>query len=66
MKTIISALLAVALIPSLAFAQDVLPKTDQAAVEQVIENWNRAWQTKSAELAAQDYSDDATGLMRSG
>lgn len=71
MKTIISALLAVALIPSLAFAQDVLPKTDQAAVEQVIENWNRAWQTKSAELAAQDYSDDADwtnafGMKRRG
>lgn len=71
MKTRISALFAVALIPGLAFAQNATPQTDQAAVEQVLENWNRAWQTKSSKLAAQDYSDDADwtnafGMKRKG
>jgi uncharacterized protein (TIGR02246 family) len=34
-------------------------KSDQSSIEQVIENWNKAWQTKDYKLAAQDYSDDA-------
>lgn len=64
-------LFAIALLPNLAFAQDATPKTPQAAVEQVIENWNKAWQTKDAKLAAQDYSNDADwtnafGMKRTG
>ena len=48
--------LAIALLASLAFAQGTARKRDQKAVEQVIDNWNRAWQTKDAKLAAQDYA----------
>jgi uncharacterized protein (TIGR02246 family) len=40
-------------------AQDATPTSERAAIEQIVENWNRAWQTKDARLAAQDYSDDA-------
>jgi uncharacterized protein (TIGR02246 family) len=40
-------------------------------VEQVIENWNRAWKAKDAKLAAQDYAHDADwtnafGMKRKG
>lgn len=51
--------MAIALLSGVALAQGSTPKGDQAAIEQVIENWNRGWQTKDAKLAAQDYSDDA-------
>jgi len=39
--------------------QDKTSKSDQFLVEQAIENWNKAWQSKDFKLAAQDYSDDA-------
>lgn len=44
---------------------------DQLLIEQTIENWNKAWQTKDHKLAAQDYSDDADwtnafGMTRKG
>ena len=57
MKRITVFVFAIAL-PGVAFAQ-ATSKGDQAAVEQVIEHWNTAWQTKDAKLAAQDYSDNA-------
>lgn len=62
---------AIALLPGLALAQNITVKRDQRAIEQGIENWNRAWQTKDAALAAQDYSDDADwtnafGMKRKG
>ena len=28
--------------------QSKMPKSDQTLIEQVIENWNKAWQTKDA------------------
>jgi len=45
--------------------------SDQPAIEKIIENWNRGWQTKNANLAAQDYSNDADwtnafGMKRKG
>lgn len=51
-----------------AIAQE---KGDQAMIEQAIENWNKAWQTKDFKLAARDYSDDADwtnafGMKRKG
>ena len=54
----ITVVFALALLSSVAVAQGITPR-EKGAVEQVIENWNRAWQTKDAKLAAQDYSDDA-------
>ena len=32
---------------------------DRAAIDQAYDNWYAAWQTRDAELAARDYSDDA-------
>jgi uncharacterized protein (TIGR02246 family) len=58
-KCIIAATIAIALLPCIALAQGTTSKSDQEAIEQVIENWNKAWQTKDVKLAAQDYSDDA-------
>lgn len=52
-------LLSMVLLASTAIAQDATAKIDQAAIEQILENWNKAWQTKNAKLAAQDYSGDA-------
>jgi len=54
-----------------ASGQGKMPKNDQALIEQAIENWNKAWQTKDSKLAAQDYSDDADwtnafGMKRKG
>jgi uncharacterized protein (TIGR02246 family) len=54
-----------------ASGQEKMPKSDQALIEQAIENWNKAWQTKDSRLAAQDYSDDADwtnafGMKRKG
>ncbi len=59
MKRITAALLAISLLSGAALAQTTTATRDQAAVEQAIENWNQAWQTKDAKLAAQDYSTDA-------
>lgn len=44
---------------------------DRAAIEMIVGNWNRAWQTKDARMAAQDYSDNADwtnafGMTRKG
>jgi uncharacterized protein (TIGR02246 family) len=44
---------------AVSVAQVTPSKSDELLIEQVIENWNKAWQTKDAKLAAQDYSDDA-------
>jgi uncharacterized protein (TIGR02246 family) len=54
-----------------ASGQVKMSRTDQALIEQAIENWNKAWQTKDSKLAAQDYSDDADwtnafGMKRKG
>lgn len=59
MKRVTAAILAIALLSSAGLAQTKTLKRDQPAVEQAIENWNKAWQTKDAKLAAQDYSSDA-------
>jgi uncharacterized protein (TIGR02246 family) len=59
MKRITASILAIALLSVVAVAQGTTSKGDQALIEQAIENWNRAWQTKDAKLAARDYSDDA-------
>lgn len=66
----ITVVFALALMSGVAVAQGITPR-EKGAVEQVIENWNRAWQTKDAKLAAQDYSDDANwtnafGMKRKG
>jgi uncharacterized protein (TIGR02246 family) len=71
MKRITVAILAIALVPGVGLVQGTTSKGDQPAIEQVIENWNRAWQTKDPKLAAQDYSDDADwtnafGMKRKG
>ena len=71
MKRIIVATLAIALLPCIALAQGTTSRGDQEAIEQIIENWNKAWQTKDVKLAAQDYSDDADwtnafGMKRRG
>lgn len=71
MKRTASILFGIVLMTSVAFAQDPTQSADKATVEQVIENWNRAWQAKSAKLAAQDYSEDADwtnafGMKRRG
>ena len=54
-----------------ASGQGKVSKSDQALIEQAIENWNKAWHTKDSKLAAQDYSDDADwtnafGMKRKG
>jgi len=59
MKRITAVFIALALLSAVSVAQAPTSKSDQALIEQVIENWNRAWQTKDAKLAARDYSDDA-------
>jgi uncharacterized protein (TIGR02246 family) len=59
MKRITAVFIAMALLSVVSVAQVTTAKSDQALIEQVIENWNKAWQTKDAKLAAQDYSDDA-------
>lgn len=71
MKRIAVISLAIALLPVATVAQRGTSKSDQAAVKQVVERWNKAWQTKDPELAAQDYSDDADwtnafGMRRKG
>lgn len=71
MNRVIAALIGVALLSVVSLAQVKTTKSDQSLIEQVVENWNRAWQTKDAKLAAQDYSDDADwtnafGMKRKG
>lgn len=71
MMKISAALLTLALLSGASLAQTTTSRRDQAAVEQAIENWNRAWQTKDAKLAAQDYANDADwtnafGMKRKG
>jgi uncharacterized protein (TIGR02246 family) len=71
MKRVIAVFIAMALLSAVSVAQVTTPKSDQARIEQAIENWNTAWRTKDARLAAQDYSDDADwtnafGMRRKG
>jgi uncharacterized protein (TIGR02246 family) len=71
MRQIPAIVFAIALLPCVSFAQGATPKGDEALVARVIENWNRAWQTKDAKLAAQDYTSDADwtnafGMKRKG
>lgn len=71
MKRMTAAILGIALLSGAALAQTTTSNRDQVNVEQAIENWNRAWQTKDAKLAAQDYSNDADwtnafGMQRKG
>ena len=55
MKSTTSIFIIVALLATGSVAQDKTSRNDQALIEQVIENWNKAWQAKDAKLAAQDY-----------
>ena len=55
MKLIIAATLVITLLPCIALAQGTTSQSDQEAIEQVIQNWNKAWRTKDVKLAAQDY-----------
>lgn len=71
MKIITGVFIAMVLMSAVSVAQVATSKRDQALIEQVIEKWNRAWETKDAKLAAQDYSDDAEwtnafGMKRTG
>ena len=71
MKRITAVFIAMALLSAVSVAQDTTTKRDQVLIEQSIENWNKAWQTKDAKLAAQDYSDEADwtnafGMKRKG
>lgn len=69
MKTILFATVFLGMFMSVsAIAQT---KSDQKMIEQAIENWNKAWQTKDSKLAARDYTDDADwtnafGMKRKG
>ena len=56
---ITTATLILAVLCSVALGQNPTSKSDQKLIEQIIENWNRGWQTVDAKLAAQDYSDNA-------
>ena len=54
-----------------ANAQNKSRNSDQLLIEQVIDNWNKAWQTKDFKLASRDYSEDADwtnafGMKRKG
>jgi uncharacterized protein (TIGR02246 family) len=71
MERIIAVTMAIALLSIVVVAQGTAPRREQLLIEQVIDNWNKAWQTKDAKLAAQDYSDDAEwtnafGMKRKG
>lgn len=61
----------VALWSCVALAHDAFPDEDVRAIEKAINNWDTAWKTKDARLAAQNYSDDADwtnafGMARRG
>ena len=52
-------------------AQKRISKDDQVKIEQAVANWDKAWNTKDATLASQDYADDAAwtnafGMKRRG
>jgi uncharacterized protein (TIGR02246 family) len=71
MKRITVVGLWVVLLAGAGSAQGAAPAGERAAIEAVVVNWNRGWQTKDARLAAQDYSDDADwtnafGMTRKG
>lgn len=71
MKRVASIFIVIAVLAAVSVAQISTSKGDQVLIEQVVENWNKAWQTKDAQLAAQDYSDDADwtnafGMKRKG
>jgi len=60
MKKILLSLTTIILVATCsALGQTKNSNNDQTQIEQAIENWNKAWQTKDSKLAAQDYSDDA-------
>ncbi len=63
---IVSAIVLTLVVTSSVWGQSEVSKNDQAGVEQVIENWNKAWQTKDYKLAAQDYSPDADWINAFG
>ena len=70
-KIILLGLVSVFLAVGSISAQSKASKNDQALIEQTIENWNKAWETKDYKLATQDYSDDADwtnafGMKRKG
>jgi uncharacterized protein (TIGR02246 family) len=64
--SILSGIVLILGMTSSAWAQERVSKNDQAGVEHVIENWNKAWQTKDHKLAAQDYSPDADWINAFG
>ena len=71
MKCTFGAVCIVLLALSAVGAQDLITGKDRLQIEQAIENWNRAWQTKDYRLAAQDYSEEADwtnafGMSRKG
>lgn len=71
MKRTAGIFIVVALLATVSVAQVSTSQSDQVLIEQVIEHWNKAWQTRDAKLAAQDYSDDADwtnafGMKRKG
>ena len=70
-KTVLLVTILILVVTCSASGQSRMPKGDQAQIEQVVENWYKAWQTKDSKLAAQDYSDDADwtnafGMKRKG
>jgi uncharacterized protein (TIGR02246 family) len=72
MKKVLMSLATIILVANCtALGQTKNSKDDQLLIEQAIDNWNTAWQTKDSKLAAQDYSDDADwtnafGMKRKG
>jgi uncharacterized protein (TIGR02246 family) len=70
-RIVLVLIITIFVVPCPASGQGKMPKADQALIEQAVENWNKAWQTKDAKLAAHDYSDDADwtnafGMKRKG
>src|SRR5919107_1685248 len=70
-KTVLLVTILILFVTCSASGQSKMPKGDQALIEQAVENWYKAWQTKDSKLAAQDYSDDADwtnafGMKRKG
>lgn len=59
-------IIAIVFAHSLAFAQPSSSKGDRVIIEQIIENWNKGWQTKDPKLAARDYSNDANWINAFG
>ncbi len=44
---------------SALYAQSSITPADSAEILSTVANWERAWTVRDAELAAQDYADDA-------